>query len=59
LKSDRSVHSGNRRNRSSPRLQNIGAHAKEKLLNLQIDARRYAHEHGTDKPEIVEWRWPY
>jgi xylulose-5-phosphate/fructose-6-phosphate phosphoketolase len=42
-----------------PRLQNTGAHAKEKFLNMQIDARRYAHRHGTDKPEIVEWRWPY
>jgi xylulose-5-phosphate/fructose-6-phosphate phosphoketolase len=42
-----------------PRLQTIGAHAKEKFLNLQIDARRYAHEHGVDKPEILEWRWRF
>jgi xylulose-5-phosphate/fructose-6-phosphate phosphoketolase len=42
-----------------PKLQTIGAHAKEKFLNQQIDARRYAHEHGIDKPELLEWRWPF
>jgi xylulose-5-phosphate/fructose-6-phosphate phosphoketolase len=42
-----------------PKLQTIGAHAKEKFLNQQIDARRYAHEHGLDKPELLEWRWPF
>ena len=42
-----------------PKLQTIGAHAKEKFLNQQIDARHYAHEHGIDKPEILEWRWPF
>src|SRR5881394_617591 len=42
-----------------PKLHNIGAHAKENFLNQQIDARRYAHEHGIDKPEILDWRWPF
>jgi len=42
-----------------PNLQTIGAHAKERFLNQQIEARRYAHEHGIDKPEILEWRWPF
>ena len=42
-----------------PKLHNIGAHAKEKFLNQQIEARRYAHEHGIDKPEILDWRWPF
>ena len=42
-----------------PKLQAAGAHAKEKFLNEQFDCRRYAHEHGIDKPEINEWRWPY
>jgi xylulose-5-phosphate/fructose-6-phosphate phosphoketolase len=42
-----------------PKLQNVGAHAKEKFRNLQIICRRHAHEHGIDKPEIVEWRWPF
>jgi xylulose-5-phosphate/fructose-6-phosphate phosphoketolase len=42
-----------------PRLQVVGAHAKEKFRNIQIGCRRYAHEFGIDKPEIVEWRWPF
>jgi xylulose-5-phosphate/fructose-6-phosphate phosphoketolase len=41
-----------------PSLQKVGAHAKEKLRNLQIDCQRYAYEHGTDKPEIDNWKWP-
>jgi xylulose-5-phosphate/fructose-6-phosphate phosphoketolase len=42
-----------------PELQVAGAHAKEKFKNLQIDARNYAYEHGTDKPELVHFKWPY
>jgi xylulose-5-phosphate/fructose-6-phosphate phosphoketolase len=41
-----------------PRLQVAGAHAKEKFRNQQIECRNYAHEHGIDKPEILDWRWP-
>ena len=41
-----------------PKLQVIGAHAKEQLRNLQIDCRHYAHEHGVDMPEISNWSWP-
>jgi xylulose-5-phosphate/fructose-6-phosphate phosphoketolase len=42
-----------------PRLQAVGAHAKEKFRNMQISCRGYAHEFGIDKPEMVEWRWPF
>jgi len=35
-----------------------GAHAREWLLNRQIDCRNYAYEHGIDIPEIVGWKWP-
>ena len=42
-----------------PKLQSIGAHAKERFRNEQIACRRYAHEFGIDKPEIVAWRWPF
>ena len=42
-----------------PSLQRIGAHAKEKLRNMQIDCQKYAYEFGTDKPEIDNWTWPY
>ena len=40
-------------------LQIAGAHVKEKLRDMQIDCREYAHAHGIDKPEIREWRWPH
>lgn len=43
----------------TPKLQTLGAHAKDKYRNQQIDCRNYAYEHGIDKPEIVDWRWPY
>jgi xylulose-5-phosphate/fructose-6-phosphate phosphoketolase len=39
------------------KLQIVGAHAREQLLNRQIAARNYADEHGIDQPEIVNWRW--
>jgi len=42
-----------------PRLQVAGAHAKERLRDMQIDCRLHAHRHGIDKPEITGWRWPY
>jgi xylulose-5-phosphate/fructose-6-phosphate phosphoketolase len=42
-----------------PRLQAIGAHAKEKLRDLRIDCVRYAHENGIDREEIREWQWPF
>jgi xylulose-5-phosphate/fructose-6-phosphate phosphoketolase len=43
----------------TPKLQRIGAHAKEQYRNQQIDCRNYAFKHGIDKPEIVGWRWPF
>ncbi len=42
-----------------PALQVAGAHVKEKLRDMQIDCRNYAHEHGVDLPEADAWRWPY
>jgi xylulose-5-phosphate/fructose-6-phosphate phosphoketolase len=38
------------------RLRVSGAHAKEHFRNLQIECVRYAHEHGVDRPEMVNWR---
>ena len=42
-----------------PALHSIGAHAKEKFRNEQISCCRYAHEFGVDRPDILEWRWPF
>jgi xylulose-5-phosphate/fructose-6-phosphate phosphoketolase len=41
-----------------PKLQKIGAHAKEKFRNLQIDCRNYAYAHGIDDPIVAGWKWP-
>ncbi|HTP25241.1 MAG TPA: phosphoketolase family protein [Anaeromyxobacteraceae bacterium] len=40
-----------------PRLRVAGAHAKERFRNEQIACRNYAHEHGVDRPDIVDWLW--
>lgn len=42
-----------------PALHVAGAHVKEKLRNTQIECQNYAYEHGIDKPEIDQWKWPY
>jgi xylulose-5-phosphate/fructose-6-phosphate phosphoketolase len=41
-----------------PRLRVAGAHAKEEFKNLQIEARQYAYDQGTDRPDLAGWRWP-
>jgi len=41
-----------------PSLRVRGAHAREALLNRQIDCRNYDYQHGIDMPEIVNWKWP-
>jgi xylulose-5-phosphate/fructose-6-phosphate phosphoketolase len=41
-----------------PRLQVAGAHVKEKLRNLQIECRNFAHEHGIDRDAERNWKWP-
>jgi xylulose-5-phosphate/fructose-6-phosphate phosphoketolase len=42
-----------------PALQVIGAHAKEKMRNMQIECQNYAYEYGVDKPEADQWKWPH
>ena len=42
-----------------PKLRTRAAHLKEEMKNVIIDHTRYAHEHGTDRPEIANWTWPY
>jgi xylulose-5-phosphate/fructose-6-phosphate phosphoketolase len=45
--------------RRVPMLQRIGGRAIENFLNEQIKCRNYAYEHGTDKPDVAGWKWPY
>jgi xylulose-5-phosphate/fructose-6-phosphate phosphoketolase len=42
-----------------PKLRTKGAHLKEEMKNAIIDNLRYAHEHGTDRAELMNWTWPY
>ena len=42
-----------------PRLRIKAAHLKEEMKNSIIDNMRYAHEQGTDRPELANWTWPY
>jgi xylulose-5-phosphate/fructose-6-phosphate phosphoketolase len=42
-----------------PKLQAIGAHAKERLRNMQLECQNYAYEYGVDKPEMDQWKWPF
>jgi xylulose-5-phosphate/fructose-6-phosphate phosphoketolase len=42
-----------------PSLLVSGAHVKQKLRDLQIECRNCAYEHGIDRPEEEQWRWPY
>jgi xylulose-5-phosphate/fructose-6-phosphate phosphoketolase len=41
-----------------PRLRTAGAHLKERMKNAIIDNLHYAREHGTDREETGNWRWP-
>ncbi len=41
-----------------PRLREKAGHLKEEMRNAIIDNLAYAHEQGTDRPEISSWTWP-
>jgi xylulose-5-phosphate/fructose-6-phosphate phosphoketolase len=42
-----------------PKLRAKAAHLKERMKNEIIANLRYSHENGTDRPEIINWTWPY
>ncbi|MEM1255072.1 MAG: phosphoketolase family protein [Cyanobacteria bacterium P01_H01_bin.21] len=42
-----------------PKLGSAAAHVKERMKNKLIECLTYAHEHGKDQDEIVQWTWPY
>jgi xylulose-5-phosphate/fructose-6-phosphate phosphoketolase len=41
-----------------PALQTIGSHTKQWLKDQIIDSVNYANEHGIDRQQIREWKWP-
>jgi len=40
-------------------LHNKGSAFREKLTNLQMQAKAQAYENGIDPEYIRNWRWPY
>ena len=42
-----------------PKLGSAAAHVKERMKNKIMECVNYAHEHGKDQDEIVNWQWPY
>ncbi|TVY45191.1 putative phosphoketolase [Lachnellula occidentalis] len=42
-----------------PSLHNKASGVRDKLLNLQIQAKAEAYENGIDPEYITKWRWPY
>ena len=42
-----------------PSLGSAAAYVRERMQNAIIEHRAYAYEYGIDKPEIVNWKWPY
>ncbi|MEO1209033.1 MAG: phosphoketolase family protein [Cyanobacteria bacterium J06638_20] len=44
------------------RVETLGsraAHVRERMNNAIIENRNYAYQHGMDRDEIVNWKWPY
>jgi len=35
-----------------------GAHARDALMDQQLDCSQYAYAEGIDPPEIANWTWP-
>lgn len=42
-----------------PKLGSAAAYVRERMRNAIIENVNYAHEHGIDKDEIVNWKWPF
>jgi xylulose-5-phosphate/fructose-6-phosphate phosphoketolase len=42
-----------------PRLRAIGAHARERFRNIQLECRAHAHAEGVDRPLESDWTWPF
>jgi len=42
-----------------PRLQSTGAHVKDWLKDRICESLRYGDEHGVDRDDLQNWKWPY
>ncbi len=45
--------------RQVPKLRSAAAYVNERMQNQIIESLNHASEHGVDRPEVVEWKWPY
>jgi len=41
-----------------PGLADHAAHVRQHMVDERLRHRAYTREHGTDPPEITDWRWP-
>lgn len=42
-----------------PKLGSAAAYVRERMRNAIIENVNYAYEHGIDKDEIMNWKWPF
>jgi xylulose-5-phosphate/fructose-6-phosphate phosphoketolase len=42
-----------------PRFRVTAAGVRDELANQRIACKRFAHQYGIDRPDIVEWKWPF
>lgn len=42
-----------------PKLGSAAAYVQQRMKNSIIEHRAYAYEHGIDKPEMTNWKWPF
>jgi xylulose-5-phosphate/fructose-6-phosphate phosphoketolase len=42
-----------------PRISEKGSSVREALLNEQIACLNHAYQFGVDRPEIIDWKWPF
>jgi xylulose-5-phosphate/fructose-6-phosphate phosphoketolase len=41
-----------------PGLAERAAHVRQHMVDERLRHRAYTREHGTDPPEVTDWRWP-
>ena len=42
-----------------PKLNVVGAYAKQAMRDRLIEHKHYIARHGDDMPDVRDWRWPY
>jgi xylulose-5-phosphate/fructose-6-phosphate phosphoketolase len=42
-----------------PKLNVVGAHAKQAMRDRLIEHKHYIARHGDDMPDVRDWHWPY